>query len=58
VKVQTIGKREVYEPALEKNQIQIVPEYAASLTDFLNTKQNGATGPIWPRATSTPRWPR
>jgi osmoprotectant transport system substrate-binding protein len=41
VTVQKIGRREIYEPALEKNQIQIVPEYAATLSDFLNTKQNG-----------------
>jgi osmoprotectant transport system substrate-binding protein len=38
VKVQTIGNRELYEPALEKGEIQVVPEYAASLTTFLNGK--------------------
>ena len=42
VTVQTIGNRELYEPQLEKNKIQVVPEYAATLTEFLNTKQNGA----------------
>ena len=42
VTVQTIGNRELYEPALEKGDIQIVPEYAASMTDFLTTKVNGA----------------
>jgi osmoprotectant transport system substrate-binding protein len=45
VTVQTIGSRETYEPQLEKNQIQIVPEYAATLTDFLATKQQGANAP-------------
>jgi osmoprotectant transport system substrate-binding protein len=40
---QTIGNRELYEPALEKGQIQVVPEYAASLTEFLNGKVNGAS---------------
>jgi osmoprotectant transport system substrate-binding protein len=40
---QTIGNRELYEPALEKNQIQVVPEYAATLTEFLNAKVNGAS---------------
>ncbi|WP_345636479.1 glycine betaine ABC transporter substrate-binding protein [Rugosimonospora acidiphila] len=40
---QTIGNRELYEPALEKNQIQVVPEYAATLTEFLNSKVNGAS---------------
>lgn len=42
VKVQQIGNRELYEPALEKGEIQVVPEYAATLADFLNGKVNGA----------------
>jgi osmoprotectant transport system substrate-binding protein len=42
VSVQTIGNREIYEPQLEKNQIQIVPEYAATMADFLAKKQQGA----------------
>lgn len=41
--VQQIGNRELYEPALEKGEIQVVPEYAATLADFLNTKVNGAS---------------
>jgi osmoprotectant transport system substrate-binding protein len=40
--VQQIGNRELYEPALEKSQIQVVPEYAGTLTEFLNKKVNGA----------------
>lgn len=39
--VQTIGAREVYEPALERGEIQVVPEYVGTLTEFLNKKQNG-----------------
>jgi osmoprotectant transport system substrate-binding protein len=39
---QTIGNRELYEPALEKGQIQVIPEYVGTLTDFLNRKVNGA----------------
>jgi osmoprotectant transport system substrate-binding protein len=42
VDVRTIGNRETYLPALEKGTISVVPEYAATLADFLNTKQNGA----------------
>lgn len=38
VKVQQIGNRELYEPALEKGEIHVVPEYAATLADFLNGK--------------------
>jgi osmoprotectant transport system substrate-binding protein len=41
VKVQQIGNRELYEPALEKGEIDVVPEYAATLTTFLNGKING-----------------
>ncbi|WP_200210241.1 glycine betaine ABC transporter substrate-binding protein [Micromonospora coerulea] len=41
VKVQTIGNRELYEPALAKGEIQVVPEYAATMAEFLNTKANG-----------------
>lgn len=40
--VKTVGNRELYEPALEKGQIQVVPEYAGTLTEFLNKKANGA----------------
>ena len=38
VKVQQIGNRELYEPALEKGQISVVPEYAATLATFLSGK--------------------
>jgi osmoprotectant transport system substrate-binding protein len=41
--VQQIGNRELYEPSLEKGDIQVVPEYAATMADFLNQKQNGAS---------------
>jgi osmoprotectant transport system substrate-binding protein len=38
---QPIGNRELYEPALEKGQVQVVPEYAATLAEFINGKVNG-----------------
>jgi osmoprotectant transport system substrate-binding protein len=44
-KVRTIGNRELYEPALEKGEIHVVPEYAGTLTEFLNQKQNGKGAP-------------
>ncbi|MEU6079946.1 ABC transporter substrate-binding protein [Streptomyces sp. NPDC047108] len=40
--VKTLENRELYEPALEKGQIDIVPEYAATLAEFLNGKKNGS----------------
>ncbi|MEV4417681.1 glycine betaine ABC transporter substrate-binding protein [Catellatospora sp. NPDC049609] len=39
--VQTTGNRELYEPALERGELTVFPEYAATLTEFLNQKQNG-----------------
>ncbi|WP_249999754.1 glycine betaine ABC transporter substrate-binding protein [Actinoplanes sp. M2I2] len=41
VKVQTIGNRELYEPALVKGDLDIVPEYAATLATFLAGKVEG-----------------
>ena len=35
VKVQTVGNRELYGPALIKGDIQVVPEYAATMANFL-----------------------
>jgi osmoprotectant transport system substrate-binding protein len=40
--VKTVGNRELYEPALEKGEIQVVPEYAGTLTEFINKAENGA----------------
>ncbi|HEV6953258.1 MAG TPA: glycine betaine ABC transporter substrate-binding protein [Promicromonospora sp.] len=41
--VTTIGNREAYLPALEDGkQVQVIPEYVGTLTEFLNKKVNGA----------------
>lgn len=40
--VKTVGNRELYLPALEKGELQVVPEYAGTLTEFINKDQNGA----------------
>jgi len=40
--VRKLGNRELYEPALERGQIHVVPEYAATLAEFLNAKKNGS----------------
>lgn len=39
--VTTLQNREIYEPALEKGEIDVVPEYAATMAEFLNHKKNG-----------------
>ncbi|MBE1877340.1 glycine betaine ABC transporter substrate-binding protein [Myceligenerans pegani] len=42
VEVTTIGNREAYLPALEKGeQVQVVPEYVGTLTEFINHDVNG-----------------
>ncbi|MGW2182230.1 ABC transporter substrate-binding protein [Streptomyces sp. NPDC001732] len=38
----TVTNREIYEPALENGQIDVVPEYAATFADWLNARENGA----------------
>lgn len=42
VEVRTIGNRELYEPALERGEVHVVPEYVGTLTEFLNATVNGA----------------
>lgn len=39
--IKTVSNRELYEPALEKGDIDVVPEYAATMAEFLNLKANG-----------------
>ncbi|WP_433548981.1 ABC transporter substrate-binding protein [Streptomyces sp. CA-294286] len=41
----SVANRELYEPALESGQIDVVPEYAATFADWLNAKTNGADAP-------------
>jgi len=40
--ISKLKNRELYEPALEKGEIDVVPEYAATLAEFLNAKEKGA----------------
>ncbi|MFF4345891.1 ABC transporter substrate-binding protein [Streptomyces sp. NPDC001530] len=41
----TVANRELYEPALESGQIDVVAEYAATFADWLNAKTHGADAP-------------
>ncbi|GGX83914.1 ABC transporter substrate-binding protein [Streptomyces fructofermentans] len=41
----TVANRELYEPALESGQIDVVPEYAATFADWLNAKADGPDAP-------------
>ncbi|MEU5919517.1 ABC transporter substrate-binding protein [Streptomyces sp. NPDC047141] len=44
-RILSVTNRELYEPALENGQIDVVPEYAATFADWLNAKVNGADAP-------------
>ncbi|MFC0601959.1 ABC transporter substrate-binding protein [Streptomyces palmae] len=39
--VKTVDTREMYEPALERGQMDVVPEYAATFAEFVNRKTHG-----------------
>ncbi|MFD8607757.1 ABC transporter substrate-binding protein [Streptomyces sp. NPDC059631] len=41
----TVANRELYEPALESGQIDVVPEYAATFADWLAAKTHGTGAP-------------
>ncbi|MFF0445342.1 ABC transporter substrate-binding protein [Streptomyces sp. NPDC004609] len=41
----SVTNREIYEPALEGGQIDVVPEYAATFADWLNARTNGPEAP-------------
>lgn len=38
----TVANRELYEPALESGQIDVIPEYAATFADWLHARTHGA----------------
>ncbi len=40
--VKLVGTRDLYMPELRSGRVQLVPEYLAGITDFLNTEANGA----------------
>jgi osmoprotectant transport system substrate-binding protein len=40
--VQTVGNRELYLPALQRGEIQVFPEYLATVTDIINGQINGS----------------
>lgn len=41
--LKVVSNRELYEPALQNGQIDVVPDYAATMAEFLNNKVNGPT---------------
>lgn len=53
VDIKTAENREIYEPALESGEIDVIPEYAATMAEFLNRKQNGPDAA--PIATNDPQ---
>jgi osmoprotectant transport system substrate-binding protein len=45
VSYKAVENREVYEPALEQGQIDVVPEYAATMANFMSKRVNGTNAP-------------
>jgi osmoprotectant transport system substrate-binding protein len=45
VKVQSVDNRELYAPALKSGEIDVVPEYLATMTEYLNHAKNGPDAP-------------
>ena len=45
VDIQQADNREIYEPLLESGEIDLIPEYAATMAEFLNAKKNGPDAP-------------
>jgi len=45
IEIKTVDNRELYEPALEKGEVDVVPDYAATMAEFLNRKKNGPDAP-------------
>ncbi|MFB9377501.1 ABC transporter substrate-binding protein [Kineococcus gynurae] len=54
VTIKSAGERAVYAPALESGEIDVVPEYAASMAEYLNRTANGSdAAPIATNEAST-----
>ncbi|MCU1672550.1 MAG: Glycine betaine/choline-binding protein of an ABC-type transport system [Frankiales bacterium] len=43
--VKPVTSRDVYGPALERGEINVMPEYAGTLTEYFNKKANGPNAP-------------
>ncbi len=46
VDIQQAEARELYGPALESGEIDVVPEYAATMAEYLNARKNGPDAPV------------
>ena len=46
VQTKLVTTRDVYLPELSKGSVDIVPDYLAGITDFLNTEANGPDAPL------------
>jgi osmoprotectant transport system substrate-binding protein len=45
VVIQTFSGRELYEPKVEQGSVTVMPEYAATVAEFLNARLNGTGAP-------------
>jgi osmoprotectant transport system substrate-binding protein len=46
VNVKTVTTRDIYVPSLTSGDIDVVPDYLAGITDFLQIKENGDSAPV------------
>jgi osmoprotectant transport system substrate-binding protein len=46
VEVKPVESRELYAPELQNGNIDVVPEYAATITEYLNREENGADAEV------------
>src|SRR6476659_9832120 len=46
VQTKLVTTRDVYLPELSKGSVDIVPDYLAGITDYLNAEKNGADAPL------------
>jgi osmoprotectant transport system substrate-binding protein len=46
VDIQQAEAREIYGPALESGEVDVVPEYAATMAEYLNARKNGPDAPV------------
>ena len=61
VETKLVTTRDVYLPELSNGNVDIVPDYLAGITDFLNTEKNGpdaARSPATTRTRPSRRWSR
>ena len=56
ITISEFSSREVIAPALQAGNVDVVPEYLGTYTEFLNKQVNGPEPPQWRTPTSPRPW--